>query len=666
MKTHALVALLLLAVPVASEAANERDHNGRRYRPPQNRRSRQPTMRTVLRPQLGLLRYKQQSNVVSPHHDPLMPHGEAVGLVGAIKKLLIGAERLGQALIAKYARVVPLTDSADLYTAKTLIDAQEMVGGLANSLSGSQPQVAQAIKSVLVPRLGTKLVLRLPAHQFLVNGKPGNRVLLYGGETTGRGPGHSEIDQLAHELDEEGMTLVKVMTHFDAAQGGTLMDIIKDGVSGMTHVGGYAAGYLKGKKVSVKSDWPSNYGILGDSNKDYNAHILAVDYQAGANKAIPKDHLRAYTQNYKLWDVITGLGVGFTNQDRIPEHSDYKNNPLEVYDQQSLNDMADVWGRMDRAEILSKGTFYCAEGRWTTANLAPNVLITKGRYAKVDALIEEFQKAPGVSPKTPEKGWEHLLRKGLISQNDYDGLVKTNRIAVYLDWVGPNIQPWKAFSPKQKDGLIADPMTLAGLVRGLLRAHFPREKVAATLTAELGRAHGEGGAVAKTIEGMLGGFAPGTPQGQVAAMGLGMKMASGALVAALENPQFKDMMLKKLGYQHITNTTDKQKVDAVYQEFIDALKDPSLDTRDKLDARLTQIDQRLAGMKVEMSVHDPVTLQRTSKKMVNFWNWAPPQSWVWWAQQPNLWNSHAVRYVATAMHHESAAPRSQTPSSPQE
>jgi hypothetical protein len=65
-----------------------------------------------------------------------------------------------------------------------------------------------------------------------------------------------------------------------------------------THAGGFSAGYdPDGSPMAIKSDWPSNYGILGNNTKTYNAHLIAVDYSAGVEDPISEETLRAYYQN---------------------------------------------------------------------------------------------------------------------------------------------------------------------------------------------------------------------------------------------------------------------------------------------------------------------------------------------------------------------------------
>ena len=67
----------------------------------------------------------------------------------------------------------------------------------------------------------------------------------------------------------------------------------------------------KGHAIAIRSDWPSSYGVLGDSNKGYGAHLLAVDDSAGAYSPIPEKALRAYRRNADMWDCAAAMLVPF-------------------------------------------------------------------------------------------------------------------------------------------------------------------------------------------------------------------------------------------------------------------------------------------------------------------------------------------------------------------
>ena len=137
--------------------------------------------------------------------------------------------------------------------------------------------------------------IHTPAHQFRLGRSLGNRVVFYG-ETTVDGAtvtiGHTHIDQVVTELAKKNLRLIKQMVHFDRpAQGGSPEDIVADGAAGSTHAGGFSAGYnVDGTPMAVKSDWPSNYGALGNNNKTYNAHLIAIDYSAGVGRSDPRRH----------------------------------------------------------------------------------------------------------------------------------------------------------------------------------------------------------------------------------------------------------------------------------------------------------------------------------------------------------------------------------------
>jgi hypothetical protein len=168
------------------------------------------------------------------------------------------------------------------------------------------------------------VAIRTPAHQFHLEEGLGNRVVFYGetkidGETVDLG--HRHIDELVTALAGKNLRLIKQMVHFNLqSQGGTPDAIVADGVGGSTHAGGFAAGYsIDGKPIAVKSDWPSSYGWLGNNNKTYNAHLIAIDYAAGTEAPIPDETMAAYYRNADMWDCCAAMLVPFADQDPEPK-----------------------------------------------------------------------------------------------------------------------------------------------------------------------------------------------------------------------------------------------------------------------------------------------------------------------------------------------------------
>ena len=169
---------------------------------------------------------------------------------------------------------------------------------------------------------------------------------------------------------------------------------------------------IDGSPMAIKSDWPSNYGQLGDSNKTYNAHLIAIDYSAGVEDEIPEATLKAYCRNADMWDCASAILVPFADQDPDPKFRDYMYNPLEVFDQQSARDVAAALATLDESTFFEKhGAFYCAEGQYVVANLGPQedenggTLLKKSRYGDTafGRLIANFIAAPGYAGMSAEQ-----------------------------------------------------------------------------------------------------------------------------------------------------------------------------------------------------------------------------------------------------------------------
>ena len=69
--------------------------------------------------------------------------------------------------------------------------------------------------------------------------------------------------------------------------------------------------------------------------------------------------------------------------------------------------------------------------------------------------------------RNPQIGWQWLLEKKAISQEEYQAMLISRRTGIFLDWIGRDIKPITAYTPQRSDGLIADPMTLGTMVRML-------------------------------------------------------------------------------------------------------------------------------------------------------------------------------------------------------
>ena len=565
--------------------------------------------------------------------------------------------------------VGPFQAAGELYQGKTLLPVKMIMAGMVKAVS-APPSMSQP----LIDALSDVVVIRTPAHQHRLGATLGNRIVFYGediinGEEVNIG--HSHIDQLVDALAAQNMRLAKQMVHFNKqAQGGRPDDIIADGVAGATHVGGFSEGYLDGKAMSVKSDWPSNYGQLGASNRDYNAHLLAIDYSAGVEDPIPERDLKAYYQNADMWDCCAAMMVPFADRDPDPQYRDYLYNPLEVYDQRSARDVAAALATLDDEAFLAEhGAFYCAEGQYVVANLGPQedesggTLLKKSRYGNTPfgKLIDNFLKAPGYASmsaeerrRNPSIGWDYLIELGEnndgISNDQALILTSTDRLGVALDWIDEDVKGWQAYRPKNKEALIARPMTVATLAWGLLRLYMPRDAVAKAIAADVMRAYAQGDdTVKESVRTLIGEKDPMSARGQALLAGFAAKAATGLLLGLLSSDEVRASLLYKSGFMDITDDADKQRVLDAYQQFLGILQNADYSTQASLDKALAQADEALADLAVMRTYYNRTTRERTPAKSTVM-KYAAPPCFGMWTQQPFLAETGCLRYVATAMH----------------
>ena len=566
--------------------------------------------------------------------------------------------------------VGPFQAGGELYQGKTLLPVRFIVAKMAEA--GGMPP--GAIKP-LIDALSEVVAIRTPAHQFRLGDGLGDRVVFYGSTSVNGAKvdiGHTHIDQVVIELNKKNLRLIKQMVHFnEPAQGGSPEQIVADGAAGSTHAGGFSAGFnLDGRPMTIKSDWPSNYGQLGDSNQTYNAHLIAIDYNAGVEDEIPEETLNAYCHNADMWDCASAILVPFADQDPDPKFRDYMYNPLEVYDQQSARDVAAALATLDERTFFEKhGAFYCAEGQYVVANLGPQedadggTLLKKSRYGgtALGRLIDNFAKAPGYAgmsaeerKRQPSIGWEYLLELG-PANGGIDGsqaliLTATDRHGVALDWIPEDIKGWQAYRPKNKEALIARPMTVATIAWALLRLYMPRDAVARAIASDIGRAYTQGDAQVKdSVKLLLGGADPASPDGQAVLAVVAAKAATGLLLGLLSSEEVAASLLSKAGFNEITNDADKERVKAAYQEFVGILQNADYSMQSALDQALVEADKRLGALTVTRTFFNRATQQRLPAKSTVM-KYAAPPCFGMWAQQPFLAETGCLRYVATAMH----------------
>ena len=566
--------------------------------------------------------------------------------------------------------VGPFQAAGELYQGKTFLPVKLIMAGMVKAMS-APPSVSQP----LIDALSELVVIRTPAHQHRIGAELGNRIVFYGEDIVNGQDiniGHAHIDKIVDALAAKNMRLAKQMVHFDhQAQGGKPDDIIADGVAGATHVGGFSEGYNdEGKPMSVKSDWPSNYGQLGVANRTYNAHLLAIDYSAGVEDPIPEKDLKAYYHNADMWDCCAAILVPFADRDPDPQYRDYMYNPLEVYDQQSARDVAAALATLDADKFLSQhGAFYCAEGQYVVANLGPQeddkggTLLKQSRFGDtpLGRLIANFIKAPGYAGMSAEErrqhptiGWDYLLElgenNGGISAEQALILSATDRQGVALDFIDEDVRGWQAYRPKNNEALIARPMTVATLAWGLLRLYMPRDAVAKAIAADIARAYAEGDdSVKESVRTLLSEKDPMSANGQALLAGFSAKAATGLLLGLLSSDQVKASLLYKSGFMEITEDADKQRVLDAYEQFLGILQNADYSTQVSLDKALEAADEALADLVVTRTYYNRTTRERQPAKSTVM-KYAAPPCFGMWTQQPFLAETGCLRYVATAMH----------------
>jgi len=570
------------------------------------------------------------------------------------------------------AQIGAFEKPSEMFQGKAFWPARDTVGGLIKGFLAQVPEGQRDMMSQLlapVPgAISENLLSKTAAHQFAVgpNGEPGNVVTLYGGDVH-----HADIDKVIQELGDKGMRALKVMSHINhEGQGGPINSIISDGVGGVTHTGGFSAGMINGKPASIKSDWPSDYGRMADSNRTYNAVLMAVDYQAGTRGTLTDKDMKAYKHNADMWDCFAGMSTPFAGSDRDSRHTNYQFNPLEVYDAKSRDSVARTLSSVDKDKMLKEqGAFYCAEGQYSVANLGPAdaCLLKESTFgdSRAGKMIKAFQSTPGMTKEelrnNPEKGWEYLktipVEQGGITEQEFAHLQNTDRTATYLEFVPEGQKGWEKADPINKEGLIAKPMTIATMAWSLLRTYMPIETLSSDLAKAMTRAYNEGDAGVKAgIKALLQGNDPTTPMGQAVLDKMCDQAVGGMMLNILSSEDFKNKLFQKAGFEEITNDADKAKVMDIYKEFLGAVKDTAGADQATRDAAIGKIDDKFRNLEVERNVRvwdEAAGQDKYIGKKTTVMLYAAPFCNIAYAQQPQLHES-SIRYVTNLQHADQA------------
>jgi hypothetical protein len=178
--------------------------------------------------------------------------------------------------------------------------------------------------------------------------------------------------------------------------------------------------------------------------------------------------------------------------------------------------------------------------------------------------------------RNPIIGWNYLKElgpeKGGVSEDQFEHVEETQRTAIYLEFIPEDVRGWQTYGPREKEGLIARPMTVATMAWSLLRRYMPREGVANTISADITRAYRTGNPnVKKAVVALCGGLAPDTPEGQAALANTSIRVATGTVIGLLASEEIKNLILLKGGFAEVLTSWDSRKCSA-YDGFLDILR----------------------------------------------------------------------------------------------
>lgn len=352
--------------------------------------------------------------------------------------------------------------------------------------------------------LDKDFVVRTTNNQYEVEpGKMGNRVVFFGDD-------HAEIKELLHHPDfKERGRFIKFMTHYSQThwEGGPKAAFEHDrAVMSSTHAGALLpTTNERGETDIAWLDWPADYGRLEDDEYTANLGFFSLDNMEFTGP-VPANFEEIKRSVYETMDTMAALqliAVPFASQDPRDWNSDYKFNLLELTSVKELGQFTDLLGKpADDGNLkeLKKYSQYCAEGVFNNTNYAAlpvNQWSVDNGLLKQDALdgfkkmAKVFEEAGGLASGKAHKGWEALEQAGLITDRQLGTLRSTGMINVPFKISRDDVRPFTEWGPKgvpsdgAGEGMVAKPLSLAGLVGGMINVNFPREKIAGELSARL-------------------------------------------------------------------------------------------------------------------------------------------------------------------------------------
>lgn len=502
---------------------------------------------------------------------------------------------LTPAQVAKY-----VNKPTDLFRGIVEIDPKNMI---------PDAQLAQALAGTLSIETHTNQYAVAP-------GKMGVQVLL-------NSANNQELIAALEQMRDTGI-FVKDMTHReqgvwvagpDNATLGTAFSQDR-GVKGTTHRGSLDVGVdAAGNKQVIFTDWPVGYGH--HLNGDYTPLVSrwSLDDMKFNGPAPTDPEKKSYYDTIRSYELLFAMAVPFTNNDSRQGFTDYHFSPMEDLTP------ADVGSRLDLSAKVLAGdttaetamrdrTFYCAEGIVACIHAGTMVplnqasvdkgLMQAGTLDYLKKMDAEFRAATAEHTKPAELGWKAVLAKGLITQGQYDKLVKQNMQHRHFKLSMTGLPPLKDKNPADVDanGLLVKPQHIGGLVQGMMATAFPREKIAAALAQRLSDRvqilGAQGAAIQAGVANMLG-LPAQTPLPQLA-QAFGWVVGAKFQAQMLSSPEMQKTMKGAMGYDHM-DAPSKAKVDDLIKEYIAVVGDPKLD-RAALDAAIRGLNDKAGQTEV--------------------------------------------------------------------
>lgn len=376
-----------------------------------------------------------------------------------------------------------------------------------------------------------------------------------------------------------------------------------------------------GKDVLLRGDYPTDYGAPPSGTSYYTFRMSAIKPEAMTfSKPVPDGAIEEAVAFTRTLGALSMGKVPFSSGDRDSWDRSYSVNDLEIDRGSLVQPAVNILGlklddrTMHNGELVEVKDYinhrskYCAEGAHDRPAFLLHAKPTEG-LREMKKIFDAAVEAHGGPHPDNRVGWKALQAAGYI--DNYDDLETIGAAYTPFSIPGDDYKPLIEYGPAEAiksegsgNGLLSQPLNIAGLAMGAIGTLLPRDKMAATVAAGFAKAFAAAGDAEKPqmlgeakafVEGAVqqarqAAGALGVPPEQFAPMpalgtalevgeALGLVLASGIQKGTLESDQLSKQIRSQARYEYMDDAS-KTRFDALFSKFAAYVASPTTNGKD--------------------------------------------------------------------------------------